>query len=408
MMFHKTNEVKVLRDPIHGYIHVEYQVIWDVINNRWFQRLRRIRQLGGASVVYHTAEHTRFSHSLGVYELVRRMVTEIPDLDQSLSQREKMIAMLAGLLHDIGHGPYSHALEAITNENHELFTCRIIEEETEITEILNHASKGLAKEVADVIRHKSQNPLLSQLISSQLDADRMDYLLRDAYFTGTKYGEFDLERILRVIRVHDDRQLVIKESGVYAVENYIMARYHMYWQVYYHPVARSFESILHSLFRRLKDIPIQGEKVEVMKPILQGRRLALEEYFRLDEYAFSYAFGQWVDHPDPIVADLCRRLRDRDLFDYVDYSGVQQEMIVKVLKEKGFDKKYYLTKDLVNQKPYQPYTKNEQGAIWVRLKSGDTKELESASVIVDGLTHGKDNNDNKIFFPKEVRFESKD
>lgn len=408
MMFHKTNEVKVLRDPIHGYIHVEYQVIWDVINNRWFQRLRRIRQLGGASVVYHTAEHTRFSHSLGVYELVRRMVTEIPDLDQSLNQREKMIAMLAGLLHDIGHGPYSHALEAITNENHELFTCRIIEEETEITEILNHASKGLAKEVADVIRHKSQNPLLSQLISSQLDADRMDYLLRDAYFTGTKYGEFDLERILRVIRVHDDRQLVIKESGVYAVENYIMARYHMYWQVYYHPVARSFESILHSLFRRLKDIPIQGEKVEVMKPILQGRRLALEEYFRLDEYAFSYAFGQWVDHPDSIVADLCRRLRDRDLFDYVDYSGVQQEMIVKVLKEKGFDKKYYLTKDLVNQKPYQPYTKNEQGAIWVRLKSGDTKELESASVIVDGLTHGKDNNDNKIFFPKEVRFESKD
>ena len=172
MMFHKTNEVKVLRDPIHGYIHVEYQVIWDVINNRWFQRLRRIRQLGGASVVYHTAEHTRFSHSLGVYELVRRMVTEIPDLDQSLNQREKMIAMLAGLLHDIGHGPYSHALEAITNENHELFTCRIIEEETEITEILNHASKGLAKEVADVIRHKSQNPLLSQLISSQLDADR--------------------------------------------------------------------------------------------------------------------------------------------------------------------------------------------------------------------------------------------
>ncbi|MBW9212923.1 MULTISPECIES: HD domain-containing protein [Terrabacteria group] len=407
-MFHKTNEVKVLRDPIHGYIHVEYQVVWDVINNRWFQRLRRIRQLGGASVVYHTAEHTRFSHSLGVYELVRRMVTEIPDLEKSLNQREKMIAMLAGLLHDIGHGPYSHALEAITNENHEVFTCRIIEENTEITEILNRASKGLAKEVADVIRHESQNPLLSQLISSQLDADRMDYLLRDAYFTGTKYGEFDLERILRVIRVHDDRQLVVKESGVYAVENYIMARYHMYWQVYYHPVARAFESILHSLFRRLKDIPLQGERIEIIEPILQGKKLELEEYFRLDEYAFSYAFGQWVSHPDSIIADLCGRLRDRDLFDYVDYSTENQKKIAHILQRKGLDEKYYLTKDLVNQKPYQPYVKNEQGAIWVRLKNGVTKELESASVIVGSLTRGKDNDDNKIFFPKEVRLESDD
>lgn len=405
-MFKKTEEVKVLRDPIHGYIHVEYQVIWDVINNRWFQRLRRIRQLGGASVVYHTAEHTRFSHSLGVYELVRRMVTEVPDLASSLNQREKMVSMLAGLLHDIGHGPYSHALEAITKESHEIFTCRIIEEDTEITQILEKASKGLAKEVADVIRHQSANPLLSQLISSQLDADRMDYLLRDAYFTGTKYGEFDLERILRVIRVHDDRQIVIKESGVYAVENYIMARYHMYWQVYYHPVARAFESILHSLFKRLKDIPLQGETVPVMIPILEGKPLSLEEFFHLDEYAFSYSFGQWVNHPDKIVSDLCRRLRDRDLFDYLDYDSSTLEEIKDKLIQKQYDTSYYLSRDVVNQKPYQPYVNNSNGAIWVRLKNGETKELENASSIVHSLSNGRVSDDNKLFFPKEVHIEN--
>ena len=240
-MFAPTDEEKVLRDPVHGYIHVRLQVIWNVINSSWFQRLRRIRQLGGAFMVYHCAEHSRFEHSLGVYELVRRMVTEVTDISEALDEREKVTVMLAALLHDVGHGPYSHAFEGVTDTSHEEFTCRIIEENTEITSILENCAEGLSKDVADVIRHKSRNPLLVQLISSQLDADRFDYLLRDAYFTGAKYGEYDLERILRVMRVTEGNQLVVKESGVYAVENYIMARYHMYWQVYYHPVARSYE-----------------------------------------------------------------------------------------------------------------------------------------------------------------------
>lgn len=403
-MFRKTNEVKVLRDPIHGYIHVEYQVIWEVINNRWFQRLRRIRQLGGASVVYHTAEHTRFSHSLGVYELVRRMVSEIPDLAKSLSQHEKVVAMLAGLLHDIGHGPYSHALEAITHQSHETFTCCIIEENTDITAILEQASNGLAKEVADVIRHQYVNPLLSQLISSQLDADRMDYLLRDAYFTGTKYGEFDLERILRVMRVYDGHQLVIKESGIYAVENYIMARYHMYWQVYYHPVARSFESILHALFKRLRDLSFK--EIPVLTPIIVKRELSMEEFFRLDEYAFSYAFGQLVYTSDKIVADLSCRLRDRNLFGYTDYTDQMQEIIRCQLRNKQYDENYYLTCDMVNQKPYQPYKKDEKGAVWVLTKDDRIIELEKASSVVRSLTDGYVEDDNKLFFPKEVHIEN--
>ena len=146
-MFAKTSEVKVLRDPVHGYVHIDLQVIWDIVNSSWFQRLRRIRQLGGAYVVYHCAEHTRFSHSLGVYEIVRRMVTEVPDIVSALNEYDKVTIMLAGLLHDIGHGPYSHAFEAVTGTSHEEFTCRIIEENTEITKIIESSAKGLAKDV---------------------------------------------------------------------------------------------------------------------------------------------------------------------------------------------------------------------------------------------------------------------
>jgi len=172
-MFRKTDEVKVLRDPVHGYIHVDYEAVWQCINSAWFQRLRRIRQLGGAYMVYHTADHTRFGHSLGVYEIVRRMVTEVPDISNALTEREKLTVMLAGLMHDIGHGPYSHAFEKVSGTSHEEYTCRIIEEDPEIRGILENTAEGMAKEVADVIRHKSANPILPQLVSSQLDADRM-------------------------------------------------------------------------------------------------------------------------------------------------------------------------------------------------------------------------------------------
>ncbi len=400
-MYQNTEEVKVLRDPIHGYIHVSLQVIWDVINSSWFQRLRRIRQLGGANMVYHCAEHTRFAHSLGVYEIVRRMITEVPDIAASLSEDEKVVVMLAGLLHDIGHGPYSHAFEQVTSTSHEAYTCRIIEEDTEITRILEKARKNLSRDVADVIRHKSRNPLLSQMISSQLDADRMDYLLRDAYFTGTTYGEFDLERIFRTLRIHDGSKLVIKESGVYAVENYIMSRYHMYWQVYYHPTARSYEYLLHALFNRLKDLedPDDPALIDLFRPIAAGEEITLEEYFALDEYSCGYGFESLSRHHDEILRDLAVRIRDRKLFDYADSTPEDNRRLRRQLKEAGYDLKYYWGRDLVSQKPYVPYTGSADGAIWVRMRDGSTRELSNASNIVYSLIHGPVNDDNKVFFP---------
>ena len=404
-MFARTSEEKVLRDPIHGYIHVNLQVIWDVINSAWFQRLRRIHQLGGACMVYHCAEHTRFGHSLGVYEIVRRMVEEVSDIHEALNEKERVSVLLAALLHDIGHGPYSHAFEGITKTSHEEYTCRIIEENTEITQILEDAEPGLSHEVANIIRHQCPNPLMTQLISSQLDADRLDYLLRDAYFTGTKYGEYDLERILRTLRVRNHNHLVVKESGVYAVENYIMARYHMYWQVYFHPVARSYECILHLLFKRLKELGREGlspDILDVFGCVVDSRKIKLKDYFCLDEYTCGYGFELLTHSEDPIVQDLAKRIRDRHLFEYADSDRNGNHKLREILKQKGYDLHYYWGRDEVEQSPYVPYGEEKRENIWIWMKDGSVQELSNASNIVYSLIHGPIRDDNKVFFPGEV------
>ena len=405
MTFQKTDEVKVLRDPVHADVRVEYEVIWRLINTAWMQRMRRIRQLGGAFMVYHTADHSRFSHSLGVYEIVRRMITEVPDLARALNEREKVTVMAAALLHDIGHGPYSHAFEKVVGGTHEDYTCRIIEEDTEVTRILEAAAPGLSHEVADVIRHQSENPLLPQLISAQLDADRMDYLLRDSYFTGTSYGHFDLERILRTLRVEDDL-VVVKESGVYAIENYVMARYHSYWQIYYHPGARSFECILSKLFDRLRDLKEAGhmpQSIPEFNPLIEGGVLSLEDYFVLDEYSCNYAFEVLSRCEDCITADLASRILDRRLFDYMEDTEENRRNVTAALEAAGYDPAYYLASDDVGQRVYIPYRVSAGNAIRVRLHGGEIKELSEASNIVQSLVRGRQLRDDRIYYPKEIR-----
>ncbi|NLL75249.1 MAG: HD domain-containing protein, partial [Erysipelothrix sp.] len=307
--FVRTSEQKVMRDPVHGYIHVDYRVIWDLINAAEFQRLRRIHQLGGTFQVYHTAEHSRFSHSLGVYEITRIMIEQVDGLKDVLSEFEIVALLCAGLLHDIGHGPYSHAFEAVTAVHHEAFTSRIILEDSEVHRVMAEVHPDLPQFVNDIIAHECERPLLTQIISSQLDADRMDYLLRDSYFTGVSYGEFDLGRIIRTMKVVDDL-IVVKESGIHAVEDYIMARYQMYWQVYLHPTSRSFEVILLSLFQRMRECFEMGsyalEQVAFFKPFLSEGEISLRAHYELDESACNYGFMKLTKSQDPILADLSR------------------------------------------------------------------------------------------------------
>lgn len=402
-IFKRLDEVKVMRDPIHGYIHVSYEIIWAIINHPIFQRLRRIKQMGSSYIVYHTAEHTRFAHSLGVYEIVQRMCYENKYINAAIDEKDKIIVMLAALLHDIGHGPFSHAFESVFPFSHEEYSVKIIENSSLAT-LLDSYSENLSKEVANIIAHKSNKTLLVSMISSQLDADRMDYLLRDAYFTGTKYGEYDLERVLRTLRVKDGK-LVVKESGMHTIEDYIMARYHMYWQVYYHPVARSFEAILHKIFTRMKDLYEKDkhalDDVEIFKPLLENN-LTLEDHFLLDEYACVYGFERLINHQDKIISDLCRRLRDRDLFEYVESKDVDEEKLASKLLQLGFDPRYYMAQDKVRQSPYQPYRGSDERGILILMADGKIEELSKASMIVNSLAKGISKDDHKIFFPREA------
>ena len=405
MELKRLDETKVLKDPVHSYIHIHYEVIWNCLDSKEFQRLRRIRQLGGDFQVYPTAEHSRFSHSLGVYEIVRRMVTEVKSLCVELTEYEKVCVMLAGLLHDVGHGPFSHAFEHITNHSHEEYTAKIILGNTELNAILRAVSEKLPQDIVSIIQHTHENDILNQIVSGQLDADRMDYLLRDSYFTATSYGQFDLARILRTMRVRKTAEgrkvIVVKYTGIHSVEDYIMARYQMYWQVYYHPVARSYEAVFIQLFNRLKDI-FKGDKdyfedMKVLIPFLEKSEVSVDEYFKLDENSLLYCCALIQDKEDKIAADLARRLQNRKLFEYVDYNDENLAQIKNMLKENCLDERYYLRIENVEASVYSPYKGRK---ILIEKLNGDIVALEKASTIVESITKGQTKKEGTIFFPK--------
>ena len=401
----RLDETKVLKDPVHSYIHIHYEVIWNCLDSKEFQRLRRIRQLGGDFQVYPTAEHSRFSHSLGVYEIVRRMVTEVKSLCVELTEYEKVCVMLAGLLHDVGHGPFSHAFENITNHSHEEYTAKIILGNTELNAILRAVSEKLPQDIVSIIQHTHENDILNQIVSGQLDADRMDYLLRDSYFTATSYGQFDLERILRTMRVRKTAEgrkvIVVKYTGIHSVEDYIMARYQMYWQVYYHPVARSYEAVFIQLFNRLKDIfkvdKDYFEDMKVLVPFLEKSEVSVDEYFKLDENSLLYCCALIQDKEDKIAADLARRLQNRNLFEYVDYNEENLAQTKNMLKENNLDERYYLKIENIEASVYSPYKGRK---ILIEKLNGDIVALEKASTIVESITKGQTKKEGTIFFPR--------
>lgn len=404
-MLTKTKETKVLRDVIHGYIHVDLQIIWDLIDTKEVQRLRRIHQLGGNFQVYHTAEHSRFSHALGVYEIVRRMVHEIQDLRHALTPEEKVYVMVAALLHDLGHFPFSHAFEDVAKVSHEAYSIRIILEDSEVHRVLTNVDTQLPKKIASILDYTYSNPLLNQMISGQLDADRMDYLLRDAYFTGTSYGAFDLERILRTIRVKDNK-IVVKESGIHSIEDYIMARYHMFWQVYYHPVCRSYEVVLQKLFQRMQYL-FDNHDSEILEltmfiPFLK-QNITVEDHFEFDENAVFYGFSLLTKVSDEIISDLANRLLNRNLFAYQTMNHPRVlDSVKEKLKINGYDLEYYCIIDMTSQGPYSPYGEKVGNVIWVLSEDGRVAELSTRSVIVDSLVRGEVKQDIKVFYPKII------
>jgi uncharacterized protein len=405
----KLSEEKVFKDPVHRYVHVHDRVIWDLIGTKEFQRLRRIKQLGTTYLTFHGAEHSRFNHSLGVYEIIRRIIDDVFDGRPEWNKDERLVCLCAGLLHDLGHGPFSHSFEKVFDLDHEEFTRKIILGDTEVNKVLSKVAANFPKKVAEVIAKTYQNKQVVSLISSQIDADRMDYLQRDAYFTGVSYGHFDMERILRVMRPRED-QVVIKQSGMHAVEDYIMSRYQMYWQVYFHPVSRSAEVILTKILHRAKHL---HEKYYSFKhhPIhfysLFEDETSLQDYLKLDESIILYYFQMWQEEEDAILSDLCRRFMNRNLFQYVEFDPAKEYKKMAELsllfKKCGIDPEYYLVVDSSSDLPYdfyRPGEEEERLPIQLLLKNNEIRELSRESAIVDAIS-GKRRTDHKLYFPAD-------
>ncbi|WP_336784357.1 HD domain-containing protein [Paenibacillus illinoisensis] len=406
-MEQRLTEEKVFKDPVHNYIHVQDPIIWQLINTPEFQRLRRIRQLGTSYLTFHGAEHSRFSHSLGVYEITRKIISQFERSHYSdWPKEEKAVALCAALLHDLGHGPFSHSIEEAFDMNHEDWTCRIILGDTEVGAILRRVAPDFPEKVASVIQKTYEKPIVVNLVTSPLDADRMDYLLRDAYFTGVNYGTIDLDRILRMLRPYHGR-IVVKESGMHAVEDYLMSRYQMYWQIYFHPVTRSSEIILRQIFKRAKELVKQGFQFRFMLeplPQLFDGVLTVDEYLQLDEALIQTTFMQWRKENDSVLSELCERFMDRRLYKYVEVEQIDVETIEEIrvaFAKAGLHPEYDLEIDFPTDLPYDVFRPDESTDKQILLLDRQDKlhELSEVSDIVrsiSGIHRGK----HHLYYPQ--------
>lgn len=410
---------KVFRDPVHNYIHVQHQVIADLINTKEFQRLRRIKQLGTTSFTFHGAEHSRFAHSLGVYEITRR-ICDIFQRNYSIEKigeggwddRERLVALCAALLHDVGHGPYSHTFEHIFKTNHEHLTVQIIcSPTTEIYQVLNRVAHGFPEKVASVIQKTYPNPQVVQMISSQIDADRMDYLLRDAYFTGTEYGTFDLTRILRVIRPYEGG-ITFAINGMHAVEDYIVSRYQMYAQVYFHPTSRGMEVLLEHLLKRAKEYYQLNKEIFLCQaPLLIPffeEAFTIEDYLRLDDGVLNTYFNHWLGEPDVLLKDLASRFLNRKPLKSCRFQDPKQQPLIaqmqQLVEKVGYNPTYYTATHSSFDLPYdfyRPKSNKQRTQIELQQNDGTFVELSQVSQLVKAIA-GQGQGDHRFYFPKEM------
>ncbi|MEM6736985.1 MAG: HD domain-containing protein [Bacteroidota bacterium] len=313
------NKRKVLNDPVYGFINIPDDLIFDIIEHRYFQRLRRIKQLGLSDFVYPGAIHTRFHHALGAMHLMRKALNSLEDKGIEINKEEKQACMLAILLHDIGHGPFSHTLEfsLFQNIRHEQVSIWMMER-------LNKEFKGALDLTLTIFKNHYERPFFHQLISSQLDIDRLDYLKRDSFFTGVYEGFIGSERIIKMLNVFSD-QLVVDFKGVYSVENFLSARRLMYWQVYLHKTLVSAEVILIQLIKRAKEL-VQGKTSLMATPALSiflERNITLadfkedsdilEIYSLLDDNDIWGSIKFWQEHDDFVLRHLSKALLERKL-----------------------------------------------------------------------------------------------
>src|SRR5690606_9659452 len=307
---HQLNKKKIINDPVYGFIHIQSELIFDIISHPWFQRLRNIKQLGLTDLVYPGAVHTRFQHALGAMHLMGRVLDNLRFKGVEISQEEYEAAQLAVLLHDIGHGPFSHALEhsLLPGIKHESISYLMMS-------ALNTEFDGALDLALRIFRNSYPRKFFSQLVSSQLDIDRLDYLNRYCFFSGVQEGHIGVDRIILMLSVHED-QLVVEEKGIYSIENFLNARRLMYWQVYLHKTTVAAERMLVNLIRRAQVLIRAGENIPASDPLktflkatcnlesLKAHPQSLHAFGKLDDHDIMGAIKFWRHHPDKILAIL--------------------------------------------------------------------------------------------------------
>lgn len=403
---------KIFRDPVHNDILMTSDIIYDLTNTKEFQRLRRIKQVPTTSFTFHGAEHSRFSHCLGVYDIARRVVDlfekRYPDL---WNKDESLLTMTSALLHDVGHGAYSHTFELLFDTDHEAIGQDIITNpDTEINAILRRVSPDFPDKVASVINHTYPNKQVVQLISSQIDCDRMDYLLRDSYYTGTNYGQFDLTRILTSMKPTEEG-IAFDITGMHAVEDYLISRYQMYMQVYFHPASRAIEVLLQNLLKRAKTL-YQKDKNYFQKssplllPFFESQS-TLADYLQLDDGVLNTYFQTWMSSTDKVLSDLASRFINRKLFTSVTFDSESQgqlDILKNIVTSVGFNAEYYTAEHSNFDLPYdiyRPESKKPRTQIEILQKNGSLKELSSLSPLVASLS-GSTFGDSRFYFPKDM------
>jgi len=383
------NKKKIINDPVYGFISIPTELVFDLIEHPYFQRLRYIKQLGMTHLVYPGALHTRFHHALGAMYLMGMAIETLRNKGHEISGEEEEAVIIAILLHDIGHGPFSHALEdsIVTSISHEDISAMLMQK-------LNLQFNGRLTNAIAIFEGTYPRAFLHQLVSGQLDMDRLDYLNRDSFFTGVSEGVISSDRIIKMLNVTND-QIVVEEKGIYSVEKFLIARRLMYWQVYLHKTVIAAEQLLVKILRRSRELAQMGEHVFttpalshfLKKPVSRDAFINedhhLEAFAGLDDTDIMAAVKVWSSHPDSILSKLCRDLIHRDLYkveitNEPPAKAFLDQLILNAIYKYGIqadEAHYFVFTDVVHNNAY----KSGDGDIRILMKDGQIKDITAAS-----------------------------
>lgn len=381
---------KIINDPVFGFINIPNDFLYDIIQHRYFQRLHRIKQLGLSSFVYPGAQHTRMLHSLGAMHLMGEAIAQLRLTGQEITCEEEDAARACMLLHDIGHGPFSHTLEhtIVHGISHEQLSLWMMQR-------MNEEMGGKLDLAIRIFTNQYEKHFLHQLVSSQLDMDRLDYLSRDSFFCGVSEGIIGSQRIIKMLNLHNDR-LVVEEKGIYSIEKFLVARRLMYWQVYLHKTSVASEKMLTNILTRAKELASEGEELfappslqfflynKLTKTNFESSSEPLDKFAELDDADILSAVKVWSNYPDKVLSTLCHNFTNRKLFKVIMLKNKEEgEELRTFYLEKykakfGFDEReasYFISEEIVSTDTYSP----QDETIDILYKDGTVKDIAEAS-----------------------------